>query len=724
MADASAQLQHSEPPGQKHDAAAHWHTAELTLVDNIYAAIASAPSLDGVLTAVATQLGALLDATSAYISLYEAETQIITVVAEYIGPDANDEERISDLGTAYFAPRDFPGVEAMLHSGQPRIHYRDDPTLSDAIREHQARYGGQTVLVLPLTLQGEVLAFLALWDSRCHRVFAPEEIALCQRIARHAAVAIHNARLYTQARQELAERELVEAALRRSEAHNRALLDAIPDLIFHLDRQGTYLAAKADRDHHLIAPVEQLLGRNIGAFLPPDVTNNLLACIARALANNEMVLYEYTLSLAGELHEFEARIVACGADDVLVIARDITARKQAERALIAAREAAEAAARLKGAFLANMSHEIRTPMNGLLGMLDVLRSTPLNAEQHEYIHTAHVAGQALLTLLNDILDLSKIEAGKLELSEQPFDLPQLVQNVLALYRGPASQRKLHLGAQLAPNLPTWVLGDSVRVRQVLTNLLDNAIKFTHAGSVLLDVSCDDRAAQPELVFAVRDTGIGMSAEACTQLFQPFSQIDTSSTRRYAGTGLGLAICRQLAHLMGGTLSVVSSLERGSTFSLRIPLRGAQCAPSVSVAAPDKALPTALPGIAPILVVEDNPVNQLVVQRQLELLGYTVEVAPDGQAAIEAAQARAYSLIFMDLQMPYMDGFATTAAIRAYEGDKRHTPIIALTAHVLSGEEARCIAAGMDGYLAKPLTPQALGQVLARWITLAQPSPQP
>jgi signal transduction histidine kinase/ActR/RegA family two-component response regulator len=384
-----------------------------------------------------------------------------------------------------------------------------------------------------------------------------------------------------------------------------------------------------------------------------------------------------------------------------------------------ARQVAVEASQAKSRFLANMSHEIRTPMNGILGMSELLQSTRLDATQSRYVQAISTAANALHELLGDILDLSKVEEGKVSLERVDFDPVQLFAGVATIYRELGLARGVTV--QTAINLEALprVSGDPTRLRQVVTNLLGNALKFTSAGTVTLraePAAPPDGDARPWIRVSVQDTGIGMTPEQMAQLFQRFSQADSSTTRRFGGSGLGLVICKHLVELMGGTIHVESAPGSGSTFWFEVPLEAALDPAPSAVAA------TAPPGVeagpvgprpAHVLVVEDNAVNCMVVQAMLERLGMTVTLAGDGAQAVAAIQAHDVDVVFMDCQMPVMDGYEATRRIRSAEHPRAQVPIIALTAHALAEDRQRCEAAGMNDYLAKPVTGDALARVLRR-----------
>ena len=423
---------------------------------------------------------------------------------------------------------------------------------------------------------------------------------------------------------------------------------------------------------------------------------------------------------------------------ILGISEDITEQKQAEVELRKATAAAKTANEAKTMFLANMSHEIRTPMNGILGMSELLLRTSLGDRQLQLAQSVHRSGVALLEIINDILDFSKIEAGKMTLEAIEFDLRELIDEAMALFSEQVRAKGLELSCCFGIGCPDRVIGDPLRLRQIILNLVGNAVKFTHRGRVHVAVECcAEPAVQGMLTFKVIDTGIGIESSVHSTIFDHFSQADGSTTRKFGGTGLGLAIVKQLVLLMQGEVGVESRLGEGSTFWLKIPLPSSTAVPAKSLREGDqrergaqvKDLALARAGAGSlshspetirscILLAEDNPINREVAVGMLEELGHRVEVADNGHDAADAVKTRAFDLIFMDCHMPVMDGFDATQAIRQYQKalvPPLRIPIVALTANAMVGDRERCLEVGMDDYLSKPFTLQQLEAVIHRWL---------
>ncbi len=534
------------------------------------------------------------------------------------------------------------------------------------------------------------------------------------------------------------ESKIAEQKLRESEERYRDLFENAHDLIYSIDLNGNIISVNKAAERATGYTRGEALTMNAAQLLKP-----------RDLARARQIVQSYLAG--GGANKCEVALVTKHGREVLLelsnrllldkgrpvgihgIARDITDRKrwevqigqyarelrQKNEELLAALNAAREATEAKSRFLANMSHEIRTPMNGVAGMTELLLGTALQPEQREYAEAVKFSAEALLSVINDILDFSKIEAGKMEVVEAPFEPGRVLDQVCALLAVQARPKGLQLSATLDAAVPRVLIGDSARLTQVITNLVGNAIKFTDGGEVSIRMEVERETAGIAVIrAAIRDTGIGIAPEHRARLFESFTQADTSTTRRYGGTGLGLAISKQLVELMGGRIGFDTEAGCGSTFWFTVPLRKATSAHVSPAGGESRGLDTSLPeaggsGVR-ILLAEDNAVNRKIALRMLEKSGFQAEAVENGRQAVEAVASGCYSLVLMDVHMPEMDGFAATAAIRSSEGATKHTPIIAMTARAMAGDRERCLAAGMDDYVSKPVRLEDLRQAVIRW----------
>lgn len=372
---------------------------------------------------------------------------------------------------------------------------------------------------------------------------------------------------------------------------------------------------------------------------------------------------------------------------------------------------AAAASEAKSQFLAHMSHEIRTPLNGIIGIADILSETPLTEEQARYVNTIEQSGEALLAIINDILDFSKIEAGKLELEETDFSLKEICESLEDIFVAQLKDKNLKYTFKLDPHIPEFLSGDPLRIKQILLNLISNSLKFTRTGGIHIDVHCLQSEPNAQLEFRVIDTGIGIPADKQPLLFEAFTQVDSSTTRKYGGTGLGLQITKRLIELMGGTIRVESELNEGSTFIFNVHLKRGKAVQSASHEALQQLSPEKTQRI---LVAEDNRTNQMVISAMLKRLGYEFDVCSNGQEAIDALHKERYGIVLMDCQMPVLDGFQATQAIRK-DTAIASVPVVALTAGATDKEKQQCFDAGMSDFLSKPIKLDLLKDTLLKWV---------
>jgi PAS domain S-box-containing protein len=514
----------------------------------------------------------------------------------------------------------------------------------------------------------------------------------------------------------LEERKLeLERIVSQRTAELSRVLDAMPDRYLRMRQDGTVVDFRIGREEDMYTNGANLLGRRIDQLLPAPAADALKAAIAEAIATKDIVVSEYALPFPEGERYFEARTLPLGVDQVIMFVRNITDRHSLEADRERARLNAVELANAKSEFLANMSHEIRTPLNGLLGLAQIgLRDTadPRTAANFAAILNS---GRLLLGIVNDVLDFSKIEVGKLRVEQRPISPRALAEEAVALLRDRAVEKQIALDLEFDPALPDRCMGDALRTQQVLVNLLSNAIKFTEVGSVKVSVGLEPHEQGQRMVYRVTDSGIGIAPEQLNHLFDAFQQADTSTTRRFGGTGLGLAISRRLAELMGGVVQVRSQPGVGSVFELCLPwIPATGTPPELERDSSWGGNTRRLDGVR-VLVAEDNEVNQLVLERALEIEGADTTIVGDGRQAVNRVLAdgrESFDVVLMDIQMPEMDGYEATRRILELAPD---LPVIGQTAHAMQDERRECLAAGMVDHIAKPIDFRRLVDMIVRHI---------
>ena len=503
--------------------------------------------------------------------------------------------------------------------------------------------------------------------------------------------------------------------------NNELILHSIAEGVCVVETAGkiTYLNSSAAKMFG--GEISDLVGRNYEEILfqRDDETENLTCPIRFALSEGEIshVNTETFFRRTGASFLVEYICVPLVENERIVGAvitfQDITERREIETAIAQARDLAMETANTKAAFLANMSHEIRTPLNGIIGTTHLLLDSDLNKEQHHYASMLKTSADSLLEIVNDILDFSKIEAGMRELEAIDFDLHQAIENIINFFTILARKKDLQISFEIEENVPTKLHGDSNQLRQILNNLISNAIKFTEVGEIVVQISNQkENAAQVLLHFTVSDTGIGIDEAAQEKLFQPFMQADVSTTRKFGGTGLGLAICKQIVELMQGEIGVKSEPNKGSHFWFTAVFQVSSFKFQVSSENLSDNRQSANQSLK-ILIAEDNPINRELTQKMLEQIGFAAEIAETGLEAVKASAEKNYDLILMDYQMPEMDGFEAATTIRQQRTGEHRPKIVALTANATTGERERCLDAGMDDYLCKPITKEDLAATIEK-----------
>jgi len=606
--------------------------------------------------------------------------------------------------------------ESVLHY---LMHAQKPLLLTDAARHARfgndplvQRRGVKSIVGLPIAFHGRPIGLLYLENRQAHTTLAPQQLGTLRLIGLQFAAAYENARIGSDLEALVANRT---AELQRNRNAWDAMLEHAPAIVFTKDLQGRYLSHTPQLAQLLGRPGQSLVGLRDADLMDAQVAAPIEAQDRQVIAEaRPLRLEQQRDSVLGPrtvlmhkfpLHDARGKVYGVGG-----MAIDISELKQAQRS-------AEAATQAKSDFLAHMSHEIRTPMNAILGM-SYLALHDKGARQHDYIAKVHASARTLVGIIDDILDFSKIEAGRIDIEAIPFDLRDVLANLASMVGLKAGEKDIALRFDEEPGLPTALVGDPLRLGQVLINLCNNAVKFTERGVIIIAVGLRRRSdSAAALAFEVRDTGIGMTPEQLQRVFQPFQQADASISRRYGGTGLGLTISRQLVRLMGGELHVASEPNRGTTVGFELDF-GLQAG-----AAPVRATPPTVPAAADaaarlagvrVLLVEDNAINRELASVLLQRVGAEVAVAEHGQQALEMLERQCFDCVLMDCQMPVMDGYSTTRALRLQPA-LRDLPVIAMTANAMVGDRDKALAAGMNDHIPKPIDIEQMYATIARWL---------
>lgn len=629
----------------------------------------------------------------------------------------SSENWLYDESTEFYSIAEYPWLMRQLRTGQQvTLATLDDiPPAAFSEREYFENYGIQAFAARPLQKKSEH-GTLGFWhfDATCRSVNLDTEKLNMLAPLEEALLSI----LLTRERLSQQQALLQEKNL---------LLNHTDIQIWYMVNPTVYGSANEAHARFFGKQVVDMVQCEIYSVYSPDNADDFVQMNLEVFETKQPLQREFSLRNC----QNQERILTISWNPILdenqevayliCSAHDITDLKQIQTELLEAKEASEVANIAKSQFLANMSHEIRTPIHGVMGFLELLKQTSsLSETQREYVEGAQTSSEVLLHIINDILDISKIEAGKYTLEEREFSLPTVIKNALSVITPKAREKNLRLSAALPEHFPQIVLGDSIRLEQILNNLLSNAVKFTHKGLISLALTLLEET--PETVryrFEVKDTGIGIAPDVLHRLFNPFTQADGSTTRKYGGTGLGLALSKELVTLMGGEIGVTSSPQEGSVFwftiTFNIPKDYSKVLDNQGIKKdPEFVLADSYTVYPRLLVVDDHPMNRKILSKLLEKRNVPCDLAEDGQQALTACLEKEYDIVFMDCQMPVMDGYASTGAIRQAEQGKKHTIIIAMTANAMAGDREKCLASGMDDYMSKPIQPAGVFAMIKKY----------
>jgi PAS domain S-box-containing protein len=570
------------------------------------------------------------------------------------------------------------------------LYCRDSETDERVDRDACRKVGARSMICVPLFFQQKAIGVLKV-VSPVDNKFSDRDVGVLRLIANLLSASIAQAK----AHQQVAD----------SENKFRTLIEGASDGIM-ISKDGVCVEANAAFTKMFGYSNDDINGMDVFKLVVPSIRDTVKEKVLSGFDKSYEAIAQRKDNTTFDVEIQGKTLIINGEPVRMTTIRDISEKKLIEAALKDSEKKSRDATKAKSEFLANMSHEIRTPLNGILGMTGLLLDTSLDSTQKNYVEIIRNSGDSLLSIVNDILDFSKIEAKKLTLEKISFELSPAVEDIKQILGFSAVQKGLKLTTHISSDVPKLVFGDPTRLRQILMNLVSNAIKFTAHGSVEINLLMKNGNTR----FEIKDSGIGIPEAAIPKMFQAFSQVDASTSRKFGGTGLGLSICRELVHAMTGDIGVMSTENVGSTFWFELPFEEDK---SHQTKSQKKSEVTPSLKKLRVLVAEDNAVNSLIARKMLEKLGHTITLAGNGKEALEAIKLAPYDVVLMDCQMPEMDGFEATAAIRSSDDSWKDITIIAMTAHAMSGDRERCLAAGMNDYVTKPMKIDDLSDVLKR-----------